>query len=135
VVEERGGRLDALRANLEDRPGHEASIDAIAQLLSSKAQHKQLADLLENQAQRLEANGEPQRAAKLWARYANVAEKDTKEVERALAGHRKVVSLQPTADSLRALARLNLERGQSAQAVPWLESLLGTVPANERLTV
>lgn len=135
LVEERGGRLDALRANLEDRPGHEASIDAIATLLSSKGQHRQLADLLENQAQRLESAGDPARASKLWARYAAVAENDTKEVERAIAGHRRVVALQPTSDSLRALARLNLERGQSAQAVPWLESLLGTVPSSERLHV
>lgn len=135
VVEERGGRLDALKANLEDRPGHEASIDAISHLLSSKGQHKQLADLLENQANRLETGGEAPRAAKLWSRYAAVAEHDTKEVDRAIAGHRRVVALQPTSDSLRALARLNLERGQSAQAVPWLESLLGTVTAGERLVV
>ena len=135
LVEERGGRLDALRANLEDRPGHEASIDAIGGLLSSKGQHRQLADLLENQAQRLESAGDLPRASKLWARYAAVAENDTKEIERAIAGHRRVVALQPTSDSLRALARLNLERGQSAQAVPWLESLLGTVPTSERLHV
>ena len=135
IVEERGGRLDALRANLEERPGHEASIDAVAQLLASKGQHRQLADLLEQQAQRLEANGDQARASKLWARYAHVAEHDTKEVERAIAGHRRVVALSPTSESLRALARLNLERGQSAQAVPWLESLLGTVPAGERLLV
>ncbi|HEU4611327.1 MAG TPA: tetratricopeptide repeat protein, partial [Kofleriaceae bacterium] len=135
IVEERGGRLDALRANLEDRPGHDASVDAIATLLSSKGQHRQLADLLESQAQRLETAGEPTRAAKLWSRYAQVAEVDCKEIERAIAGHRRVVALTPTSDSLRALARLNLERGQSAQAVPWLESLLGTVPAAERLTV
>lgn len=135
VVEERGGRLDALKANLEDRPGHDASIDAISQLLSSKGQHKQLADLLENQANRLETGGEAPRAAKLWARYAAVAEHDTKEIDRAIAGHRRVVALQPTSESLRALARLNLERGQSAQAVPWLESLLGTVTPSERLVV
>ena len=78
---------------------------------------------------------QPQRAAKLWARYAGVAEHDTKEVERAIAGHRRVVALQPTSESLRALARLNLERGQSAQAVPWLESLLNTVSGAERLAV
>ncbi|HUJ57745.1 MAG TPA: hypothetical protein VLX92_04620, partial [Kofleriaceae bacterium] len=135
VIEERGGRLDALKANLEDRPGHEASIDAIANLLSSKAQHRQLADLLENQAQRLETAGEIPRAARLWARFAGVAEHDTHEIERAIAGHRRVVALAPTPESLRALARLNLERGQSAQAVPWLESLLGTVPPSERLMV
>ncbi|HTR54354.1 MAG TPA: tetratricopeptide repeat protein [Kofleriaceae bacterium] len=135
VVEERGGRLDALKANLEDRPGHEASIEAIAHLLAGKGQHRQLADLLEAQAQRLESANDTARAAKLWARFAGVAEHDTKEIERAISGHRRVVALAPTSDSLRALARLNLERGQSAQAVPWLESLLGTVPAGERLLV
>lgn len=135
VVEKRGGRLEALLANLEDRPGHEASIDQVTQLLSGKGQHMQLADLLETQASRLDAAGELAQAAKLWARFAAVAENDTKEVERAIAGHRRVVALTPTSESLRALARLNLERGQSAQAVPWLESLLGTVPADERLLV
>ncbi len=135
IVEERGGRLDALKANLEERPGHEASIDAVADLLSSKGQHRALTDLLEGQAQRLEGAGDTPRAAKLWARYAHVAETDTKEVERAISGHRRVVALAPTSDSLRALARLNLERSQPGQAVPWLESLLGTVPPAERLLV
>ncbi len=135
IVEERGGRLDALKANLEERPGHEASIDAVADLLSSKGQHRALTDLLEGQAQRLEGAGDTPRAAKLWARFAHVAETDTKEVERAISGHRRVVALAPTSDSLRALARLNLERSQPGQAVPWLESLLGTVPAAERLLV
>jgi lipopolysaccharide biosynthesis regulator YciM len=135
IVEERGGRLDALRANLEDRPGHEPSIEAVAELLAGKGQHKALADLLEQQAQRLESAGDTARAARLWARYAQVAETDTREVERAIAGHRRVVALAPTSDSLRALARLNLERSQPGQAVPWLESLLGTVPAGERLHV
>ena len=135
LIEERGGRLDALLANLEDRPGHPESIDAVAKLLSSKGAHRQLADLLETQAQRLETGGDAAPAAKLWARFAVVAEKDTKEIERAIAGHRRVVALAPTPESLRALARLNLERGQSAQAVPWLESLLGTVSAGERMLV
>ncbi|MBA2544579.1 MAG: hypothetical protein H0V17_33360, partial [Deltaproteobacteria bacterium] len=135
IVEERGGRLDALKANLEDRPGHDPSIDAVSDLLASKGQHRALADLLEQQAQRLETAGEQHRAAKLWSRYAHVAESDTKEVDRAISGHRRVVALAPTSDSLRALARLNLERGHAGQAVPWLESLLGTVPPGERMLV
>jgi tetratricopeptide (TPR) repeat protein/Tfp pilus assembly protein PilF len=135
IVEERGGRLDALKANLEDRPGHEASIDAVAELLAGKGAHRALVDLLEQQAQRLETAGEVARSARLWARYAQVAEAETKEIERAIGGHRRVVALAPTSESLRALARLNLERSQPGQAVPWLESLLGTVPAGERLMV
>lgn len=134
TIEERGGRLEALLANLEDRPGHDASIDAVARLLSAKGQHNALADLLEKQAQRLEPT-DAARASKLWAHFATITERDTGEPERAIAGHRRVVALLPTADSLRALARLNLERSQPTQAVPWLESLLGTVPLAERMAV
>lgn len=134
TIEERGGRLEALLANLEDRPGHDSSIDAVARLLAAKGQHSALSDLLERQAQRLEPT-EPSRAAKLWAHFAGITERDTNEPERAIAGHRRVVALAPTADSLRALARLNLERSQPTQAVPWLESLLGTVPPAERMGV
>ncbi|HEX2689515.1 MAG TPA: hypothetical protein VHN14_22995, partial [Kofleriaceae bacterium] len=96
IVEERGGRLDALKANLEERPGHEASIEAVTELLTGKGQHRALVDLLEQQAQRLETAGDPARAAKLWARYAQVAETETKEIDRAIAGHRRVVALSPT---------------------------------------
>ena len=79
---------------------------------------------------------ETARAAKLWARYAHGRRerhqgsraRDRRPPPRRRAGSRR-------SDSLRALARLNLERSQPAQAVPWLESLLGTVPAAERLLV
>jgi hypothetical protein len=134
IVEERGGRLDALKANLEEKPGHDASIEAVTELLSTKGQHRALADLLEQQAQRLETASDVARAARLWAQFAAIAERES-QIERAIAGHRRVVAIAPTSDSLRALARLNLERSQPAQAVPWLESLLGTVPPAERLLV
>jgi tetratricopeptide (TPR) repeat protein len=135
VVEERGGRLEALRQNLKDRPGHEASVDALAQILADKGQHKAVADLLEEQAQKLEAEGEPQRASRLWSRFAQVTERDTREIDRAILGHRRVSGLSPTPDSLRALARLNLERGQPAQAVPWFENLLAATTGAERQAV
>src|SRR5690349_5432303 len=90
IVEERGGRIDALKANLEERPGHDASIDALAEILTSKGQHRALADLFEQQAQRLETANDLGRAARLWARFAAVAEHETREVERAIAGHRRV---------------------------------------------
>lgn len=135
IVEEKGGRLEALTANLADEPGHDASIEAVAGFLAGKGQHKALADLLEEQAARLESAGDPGKAAKLWARFAGVAERDTREVERAIAGHRRVVTLAPTPDSFRALARLQTNRGQPAQAVPWIESLLSTVTGPERVAV
>jgi tetratricopeptide (TPR) repeat protein len=135
VIEQRGGRLEALHENLRERVGHEASIAAVTELLVSKGQYRDLAALLEKQAQQLENQAESNRAAKLWSRFADIAEKDTKEPERAMAAHRRVVALAPTPDSLRALARLNLERNQPGQAVPWLESLLSNVARHERSAV
>lgn len=132
VVEARGGRLQALLDNLAERPGHDASIDAVAALLSAKVQFGELANLLEKQAQEVEAAGNPERAAQLWTRFAEVTERHTREMERAILGHRRVVALVPNTDSLRALARLYTERNQPAQSVPWLESLLRSVPSNER---
>jgi len=135
VVEEQGGRLEALKANLADQPGHEASVDAIAQLLADKGQHRALADLFEAQAEKLEDAGDAPRAARLWARFAHVAEHETHEVDRAIAGHRRVVTLQPTPESLRSLARLYMDRNQPGAAVPWFESLLGAVTGGERQQV
>ncbi len=134
-IEERGGRLEALRANLVDEPGHDASIDALASLYASKGQHGPLTELLETQAQVLESKGEQPRAARLWLRMAAVAEEETGEPERAIAAHRRVVALEPNPDSLRALARLNAERGQPGLAVPWLESLLAVTTGGDRVEV
>jgi tetratricopeptide (TPR) repeat protein len=135
VVEEKGGRLEALQANLADVPGHEPSIDALSALYAGKGQHKALAELLEDQASKLEAAGDGARAARLWARAAATAEHETREVERAIAALKRVVNLAPSADAYRALARLQLGRGQPAQAVPWFESLLATLGGRERLGV
>jgi tetratricopeptide (TPR) repeat protein len=135
LVEEKGGRLEALQANLADVPGHEPSIDALSALYAGKGQHKQLADLLEQQAATLEGAGDTTRAARLWSRAASTAEHETREVERAIAAYKRVVNLAPSADAYRALARLQLGRGQPAQAVPWFESLLATMTGKERLGV
>ena len=137
IVAERGGREAALRANLADRPGHEASIDAATALLASANQPRALADLLEEQAIKLETLHEPAAASRLWARFTQVTEHETKELDRAITGHRRIVALSPTpmVESLRALARLNGERGQPGQSVPWLESLLGIATGTERATI
>ncbi|MBP6836338.1 MAG: tetratricopeptide repeat protein [Kofleriaceae bacterium] len=135
LVEVRGGRLEALRANLDERPGHEASIDAVAHLLTDKGQHRALCELLEEQAGRLEAAADGARAARLFGKSAQVAEVDLEDVDRAISCHRRVVGLAPTTESLSALARLNLGRGQPAQAVPWLESLVGAASGTDKMAL
>lgn len=134
-IERRGGRMEALHANLEEEPGHGPSIEALYNLLSANGAYAELASLLEAQARKLEEQGAHQAASVLWSRAAGVAEEHTKEVERAIAGYRRVVELAPTPAALHSLARLYVERGQPAMAVPWLENLLATAPRAERPTI
>ncbi|MCG8419297.1 MAG: hypothetical protein MJE77_15295 [Proteobacteria bacterium] len=123
-IEARGGRREALLANLDDQPGHGPSIDALYGLLDDKGEYAELADLLEDQARKLGEAGDSTGAAGLWARAARVAENHTDELDRAITGYRRVAELAPTPESLDSLARLYMERGQPALAVTWLENLL-----------
>lgn len=123
-VERQGGRLEALRANLADRPGHAPSIEALCELLDAKAQHTVLADILEEQATRLEALDDGERAAALWTRVATISEKQLEDLDRAIEGHRRAVALLPNPASFDALAHLHLSREQPALAVQWFERCL-----------
>lgn len=131
-VEEMGGRLDALLANLEDQPGHAESIDALHGLLDSRGEHAQLSQVLETQATRLQERAQDAEAAGVWLRLARVAEEQTKEIDRAIHAYRRVVDLSSTREALSALARLYTERKQPAQSVPWFENLLAGAAPEER---
>ncbi|MCB9636799.1 MAG: tetratricopeptide repeat protein, partial [Sandaracinus sp.] len=128
-IEERGGRMEALRANLEDRPGHEASLEAIERLLGGRRAHQELADLYASQAERLEG----ERAAQLWRRAAALAEAELGDADRAVTAFRKVVELVPEdVPAIDALARIHRTRGESAAAARWLERRLAVAQPEER---
>lgn len=131
-VEEMGGRLDALLANLDDQPGHAPSLEALHSFLDTRSEHAQLADVLEKQAIRLQDAAQDTAAAGVWARLARIAEEHTKQIDRAVHAYRRVVDLSSTREALSALARLYMERKQPAQAVPWFENLLAGAAAEER---
>ncbi|HZJ69801.1 MAG TPA: tetratricopeptide repeat protein, partial [Planctomycetota bacterium] len=131
-VERLGGREKALRDNLGESPGHDASIEALCALFEATAQHGAEADMLEDQATRLEALSEHERAARLWNRVAVVAEHKLKSADRAIEGYRRVVALTPDPAAFDALARLFVHKGQPAQAVPWLERSLQVAAADRR---
>ena len=135
-VEELGGRLDALLANLDDQPGHAPSLEALHTFLDNRSEHAQLADVLEKQATRLQDADQGAAAAGVWSRLARIAEEHTKQIDRAIQAYRRVVDLSSgevsTRDALSALARLYMERKQPAQAVPWFENLLAGAAGEER---
>src|SRR5690606_37859385 len=114
-------RLEALRANLDEQPGHAESVDALAQVLAGLERDEELATLLGEQAEAVARTGELSRAAALWARAGVVAEEKLGDVERALSAFRSSVKLEPTLLVLDRLAAICTARGEHLAAAGWLE--------------
>jgi tetratricopeptide (TPR) repeat protein len=131
-LEDRGGRIEMLRQNLAEHPGHEPSIAEVVAVLEAKGRSAELADLLTAQARRVE-DVDGAQAARLWSMVARLAEGPLRDVDRAIAAHRRVVALQPTPESLDALARLYLDKGEPAQAAEWLDKRLEHARGAERI--
>ena len=129
ALEAQGGRVASLKANLDDMPGHEASLDELTSVLDERGKHDDLAEILEGQARKLEELDQPERAAGLWSRVAALCEDPLGDHARAIAAHTRVVELSSTAGSpdvraLDALARLHLQRDEPADA-----AILARAPA------
>jgi tetratricopeptide (TPR) repeat protein len=124
-IEKSGGRLEALRKNLEEVPGHEASIAMLASVYEAQGRHADLADMLAAQANQAES----ERARALFERAARIAEHQLHDDERALENYRRVVELSPSPEALDALSRIHEGRAEYAAAARWLERRLGL--ANE----
>jgi len=135
LIEEAGGRIKVLSDNLEDRPGHASSVEQLAQLYLERGRHEELSDLYTVQAGAVEKLGEPERAATLWARAAELFEERLDDADQAIKAHRKVVSLAPTAIALDALARLHLARDEHAVAAEWLARRLEGAEDHERASI
>lgn len=133
-LEARSGRVETLLANLEEAPGHQASIEALTAILDERGHYERLVEVLESQANAL-ASEAPEQSASLWARAAEVAERKLRDTERAMAAHRHVVSLTSANRSLDALARLHLEKGEPGEASKWLGQRLDAAAAAERVPV
>ncbi len=135
ALEAQGGRVASLKANLDDAPGHDSSLDELTNVLDERGRHDELADILTEQASRLESLERPGDGAKLWSRVAALAEKPLGDHARAIAAHTRVVLLSPSNDAIDALARLHLERNEPAQAAMWLERRLETTTEENRVAV
>lgn len=132
AIEAQGGRAGVLRANLAERPGHEASIEGLASLLSASASWKELAELFAAQAAEVEQQSDSARAASLWSRAAVLLEEKLGDVDAALKAYRRVVALGADAAALDALARLYLGRGEPGVAAEWLKRRLDAASEEER---
>ncbi|MCA9581520.1 MAG: tetratricopeptide repeat protein, partial [Myxococcales bacterium] len=134
-LEARGGRVEALRANLREAPGHARTIDVLIDVLTKTGRFEELVDDLTEQARFLESIDQAARAAVLWSKIAETAEKRLGDPEQAMGAHRRVIELQPSAYNLDALARLRSERGDHAAAAQWLDRRLAVAHEGERAEV
>jgi len=124
AIETRGGRVESLRANLAEVPGHEPTIDALCEILHERGRHGDAFALLDEQATTLIANNEQARAAALWTKAADIAETELGERARAITVLGRVVEFSVSVQVLDKLARLHLERDDPARAAHWLERRL-----------
>lgn len=131
VLEDVDGRVSTLRENLQEHPGHAATIGELSKTLERGEQWLALVDVLSEQAAEIEAS-DSSAAASLWARAAELAEQKLSDVPRAIAAHGRVVALARTTFALDALARLHVARKEFAAAVGWLEQRLEMSDPSER---
>jgi Tfp pilus assembly protein PilF len=132
IQDDAEGALEVLRANLDERPGDDATIARIVELLEREEREADLANLLSEQALQLETTKHDEGAARLWTKVATLAETPLGDVPRALESWGRVVALAPTPTAFDALARLHAARSESAVAIAWLERRLAATPSGER---
>ena len=124
VVENRTGRLEMLVANLEDCPGHAATVAALGTLLRTRGRMSELADILVGQARKLEEQKDIPHSAQLWGQAATILENPIADHARAISAYEKVAALAADPSAMEALARLYQNAGEPLAAAGWLEQRL-----------
>jgi tetratricopeptide (TPR) repeat protein len=136
MVESRAGRFEILLANLEESPGHAATLTALGQLLRSRGRHPELADILVAQARKLEEQSDALPAAALWKESAVLFEKQLGDPARAIGAYENVARLAAEPAAMEALARLYEAAGEPLTAASWLEQRMSAgAPAEKREAV
>ncbi|WP_157596466.1 tetratricopeptide repeat protein [Plesiocystis pacifica] len=135
VLESRGGRIETLRANLEERPGHPESIAALSELLDHRGRYDELAEVLEVQAAKVLDAGDTEAASGLFLRTAQLAESRLGDKEQATRAYLRVVELAPSNAALDALARLYASQDRPDTAATYLERRLEDTPDSERVAI
>lgn len=135
VLEQQGGRVESLRRNLAEVPGHGPSVTALTEILEDKGRHGTLCEILEEQAALLEPGADRARSAELWAMAAKIAEDRLADPARAIAALARRVELVVDLDALDTLARLHTARNEPLAAATYLERRLEATEEGQRVPV
>lgn len=121
LIEGRTGRFEALLSNLEEQPGHPATIAALTSLMHARSRHAELADILAGQARKLEAAEQTAAAVQVWSQVAALAESPLADSARAITAYERIATLEGSPTALEALARHYTSCGEPLMAAQWLE--------------
>jgi tetratricopeptide (TPR) repeat protein len=133
IVESRTGRLEMLVANLEDCPGHAATMASLGTLLRSRGRFGELADILVAQARKLEEQKDALPSAQLWNEAATILEQQLGDQARAISAYEKVAALAADPSAMEALARLYQNAGEPLLAAGWLEQRLAAGMSGDKV--
>jgi predicted Zn-dependent protease len=132
LIEGRTGRFEALLSNLEEQPGHPATIEALTSLMHARSRHAELADILSGQARKLEAAEETAAAVRVWSQVAALAESPLADSARAITAYERIATLEGSPAALEALARHYTSCGEPLMAAQWLEQRIAVGTPSDR---
>lgn len=128
-------RIATLTANLDEAPGHAATIEKLDFIMRELRMFDELVQIFSAQATRLAEREEKEIAAMLMIRAAKVLEEHLKDTDRAVAAYEKVVDLIQDPTAMDALARLNASKNRWTHAASWLRMHLTVARPQERVSV
>ncbi|MEE9386760.1 MAG: hypothetical protein V3V08_25365 [Nannocystaceae bacterium] len=125
--------VDLLRENLDARPGHSESIDAIKVLLSAQGDHGPLASVLEDQAEQVAAAGDRLGAAALWKEAGEIHQYRISDRSAAARAFAAATELVPEEGMICRLIELYESVGDPAAAAYWLACRLEACVAADKV--
>jgi predicted Zn-dependent protease len=123
-----------LRSTLTELPTHEPSVRLLAELLTEKGAHGELATLLEAEGD-VFAQSDKALALSLFDRAATLAEGKLRDAPRAVRSVQKMVAIDPSAGLLDRLATLHQKVGRYEDEASTLERLVEVAGPSDELSL
>jgi tetratricopeptide (TPR) repeat protein len=134
-LQERVDRVKLLTSNLNEQPGHAPSIKALTTIYTALGQHAELARMVREQAEKVQASKEPSKAAFLWLSAGELYQFKLNDVQGAIDAYQKQFALEPGADIAARLAHLYQSRGQYAVAAEWSQRQLNATTGPQQVSI
>jgi len=134
-IEQDDGRVQILKDNLIQSPGHAETVNALWKLLRARRRERELAELMWEQSAALESSEQNEEAAALWGRVADLYEKVVDDRDRAIGANERAVALADSAVRVATLAKLYLAAGKPGEATAWLKRRLEYAEGGDRVPI